>query len=229
MRTELKVGSLSTHPPEIPFFSLLCNNTLDGEHSIEGVHAILAANKRDPTTVADIANYTFGTEIKPEQVQVVQYIPDKLDELFAGEFGFRIFPVAYAALKGDGVQAWISPALVPAGHPLCSRTNSENSVHIVLRDDVGQSRTKGFLYYVRLRVKDQPHVLAQVSQGFGDAGISIKEMRQPQAEEGSKAADMAFLLWPCQAQVLQSALTAISGLKGVMRINVPLRAFNKTE
>jgi len=226
MTKELHVGSLTTAQDMIPIYSLLETRSLNG--SIREIHAVLNGNNRNPETLTDIAECAFGVKIKSEQVNVTKCTLDKRDAFFAKEFGFTILPVAYAALSGGDVEAWIGPALVPAEHPLYHRTENDNSIHIVFKNGKKQDEAKGFSYYVRLRVKDQSGALGQIAEKFGNAGVSIKEMRQPEAKKDSDETDMAFLLWPCQAKVLQSALSAIAGLGDiVMGVNPPLKAFNK--
>lgn len=223
---ELIVGSLSTGPQDkISLSSLLRMKSLNG--GIREIHAALNDNDRNPQTLVDMVRDAFGIEFKPDQVDVSTYVPDKMDQFFAEKFGFKILPVAYIALEGRDVEAWIAPALIPANHPLQDKTEKDNSIHVVSRKN-SDKNAGGFFYYVRLRVKDYPGVLGEITEEFGNVDISIREMHQPQAEISNEV-DMAFLLSSCQDQVLQRAISAIAGLAVVLRVNEPLRAFNKSK
>lgn len=229
---ELRIGSLTTTPVDrIPFSSLLDMKSLNG--GIREVHAVLDENNRTPQVLADITRRAFGVEIKSGQVQVSDYIPDRYDDIFAKEFGFRIIPVAYTALRSGEVEAWIGPTLIPEGHPLYHGTEKDNSINVVSEEVNGNNEAekpdtkKGFSYYVRLRVEDKASVMSTVAEEFGNLDINIKGVFQHLAQDKSQDVDIAFLLSPCSERALQLALTMIKGLNTVVSVNAPLRAFNK--
>ncbi len=76
-------------------------------------------------------------------------------------------------------------------------------------------------FYLRVRVSDQPGVLARVAAVFGDEGVSIRSMVQ---EGSGAAADLVFLLHPAREAHLFSALERlraldeVEGEPGVIRI-----------
>ena len=67
-------------------------------------------------------------------------------------------------------------------------------------------------FYLRLRVNDQPGVLAKVSALFGDHGVSIHSMVQ---EGGGDEAELVLLLHPVREAQFFGALDQISALPDV--------------
>jgi homoserine dehydrogenase len=67
-------------------------------------------------------------------------------------------------------------------------------------------------FYLRLRVNDQPGVLAKVSTLFGDHGVSIHSMVQ---EGGGDEAELVLLLHPVREAQFFGALEQISALPDV--------------
>jgi homoserine dehydrogenase len=67
-------------------------------------------------------------------------------------------------------------------------------------------------FYLRLRVSDQPGVLAKVSALFGDHGVSIHSMVQ---EGGGDEAELVLLLHPVREAQFFAALDQISALPDV--------------
>lgn len=222
---ELRVSSFSTAHEGIPAYYLFA---LQEGENIKEIHVTLDKGRRTPQTVRELAKYAFNADINAHDIRVNNYDPDEKDRMFAEEFGFEILPIVYLHRQERNVEAWIAPVLLPKSHPFCERVQKSAAVHVIPKNDNGKD--DDFSYYVRLRVDDQPGVLNRVTEEFGNAGISIQQMRQPKAEEGNSEADMAFLLWPCEAENLQSALTAIAGLSSiVMKVNPPLRVFSKSK
>ncbi|MEK7450855.1 MAG: ACT domain-containing protein [Patescibacteria group bacterium] len=230
MKKELFVSALTTEPkPAIPIEFLLRQQSIDG--GVTRIEAVLDKNNLNAKTLARLAALAFGIGIKPKEISVLKYVPDKRDEFFAGKFGFKILPIAHAALKGGKVEAWIGPAFVPSKHPLTQNGN-KRSVLLSSEKSEGKKPKIGVRlnseivssYYVRFAVKDNPGVLAQIAQKLGDQGISISEMLQPEAEEGSDQTEIAFLLHPCETQNLNLAVQSISNLEVVIKkANLPLR------
>ena len=76
-------------------------------------------------------------------------------------------------------------------------------------------------FYVRLRVSDEPGVLAKVSALFGDHGVSIHSMVQ---EGGGDEAELVLLLHPVREEQFfaalgkMKALPEVKGEPGVIRV-----------
>lgn len=237
MSGELFVGSLITVPQGIiPLSNLLETHLVN--RGITEINAVLDGNNLTAETIAALGRSAFGVDVSSQQVYVTDFNFDERDEFFAKEFGFKILPVAHIGIRDGEIETWIGPTLIPVNHPLSQRIEIGNSALVNSEGNKAQLNNREIRpnsetvssYYVRLKVKDQAGVLAQVSQEFGNIGISIREMRQPQSKEGSDEADMAFLLWPCQTQALQSAINSLAGLSSiVISVSVPLRVFNKSK
>lgn len=228
---ELFVSALTTEPkPTIPIERLLAAQSMDG--GVTRIEAVLDKHNFNTETFSRLTAFAFGVVIKPEEVSVLDYIPDERDKFFAEKFGFKILPIAHAALREERVEAWIGPAFVPIKHPLTQNGN-KSSVLLSSEESERKKRKIGVRlnaeivssYYVRFSVKDNPGVLAQIARKLGYQGISIREMLQPEAEEGSNQTEIAFLLHPCKTQDLNSAVNSIKGLGRdiVVNTNVPLR------
>ena len=87
-----------------------------------------------------------------------------------------------------------------------------------------QTRTS---YYLRLRVKDEAGVLAQVTHILADAAISINAVLQREAGavggEGSQHTDLIILTHEAQEGAMNSALQRLQGLPAVLAPIVRLR------
>lgn len=226
---ELLVNAVTTMPkPMIPIESLLAARSIDG--GVTRIEAVLDKHNLNVKTLTRLAVLAFGIGIKPEEISVLDYVPDERDKFFAEKFGFTILPIAHAALKEGRVEAWIGPAFVSVKHPLTQNGN-KTSVLLSSEESGREKRKIGVRlnseivssYYVRFAVKDNPGVLAQIAKELGDQEISIKEMLQPEAKEGSNETEIAFILHPCVTQDLNLAVNAISKLNVVVKANSPLR------
>ncbi|MBR6976068.1 MAG: homoserine dehydrogenase, partial [Ottowia sp.] len=82
-------------------------------------------------------------------------------------------------------------------------------------------------YYLRLRVKDEAGVLAQVTRILADAAISINAVLQREAGdvggEGSQHTDLIILTHEAQEGAMNSALQRLQGLPAVLAPIVRLR------
>ena len=82
-------------------------------------------------------------------------------------------------------------------------------------------------YYLRLRVKDEAGVLAQVTRILADAAISINAVLQREAGdvggEGSQHTDLIILTHEAQEGAMNSALQRLQGLPAVLTPIVRLR------
>jgi len=71
-------------------------------------------------------------------------------------------------------------------------------------------------YYLRMRVADQPGVLADVTRLLADAGISIDAMLQKEPGEGEKQTDIIMLTHQTQEKNVESAIAQIEALPTVV-------------
>jgi homoserine dehydrogenase len=71
-------------------------------------------------------------------------------------------------------------------------------------------------YYLRMRVSDQPGVLADVTRMLADANISIDAMLQKEASDGESQTDIIILTHQTQEKQVLGALARIEGLSTVM-------------
>jgi len=81
-------------------------------------------------------------------------------------------------------------------------------------------------YYLRLRVKDKPGVLSEITRVFADLKISIDAMVQKEPHEGEEQADIVMLTHPTLEQNINTAIARIEKLPVVsgkiMRIRLEM-------
>ena len=70
-------------------------------------------------------------------------------------------------------------------------------------------------YYLRLRVADQPGVLAEITRILADASISIDAMLQKEPDEGETQTDIILLTHQTQEKNINAAIAAIEALNTV--------------
>ena len=70
-------------------------------------------------------------------------------------------------------------------------------------------------YYLRLRVSDQPGVLADITRILADASISIDAMLQKEPDEGETQTDIILLTHQTQEKNINAAIVAIEALNTV--------------
>ncbi len=70
-------------------------------------------------------------------------------------------------------------------------------------------------YYLRLRVADQPGVLADITRILADASISIDAMLQKEPDEGETQTDIILLTHQTQEKNINAAIAAIEALNTV--------------
>jgi homoserine dehydrogenase len=73
-------------------------------------------------------------------------------------------------------------------------------------------------YYIRLNAADQPGVLAQIAQVFGDNRISISSAIQPESDETTQTAEIVIMTHPAREKAMQAALNALKNLSVVREI-----------
>ena len=70
-------------------------------------------------------------------------------------------------------------------------------------------------YYLRLRVADQPGVMADITRILADASISIDAMLQKEPDEGETQTDIILLTHQTQEKNINAAIAAIEALNTV--------------
>jgi homoserine dehydrogenase len=78
-------------------------------------------------------------------------------------------------------------------------------------------------YYLRLRVRDQPGVLADITRALADGGISIDAFFQREPEEGADETDVVLIAHRCIEKKMRDAIRKIEALKTVLSEVVVLR------
>ncbi len=93
----------------------------------------------------------------------------------------------------------------------------ENEIPVLGLDDL-ETR-----YYLRVSVKDQPGVLAQIAQSLGNHNVSIAAVNQKEADEGEQTAELVVMTHRAREGAMRDALQEISALPVVARVNAFLR------
>lgn len=78
-------------------------------------------------------------------------------------------------------------------------------------------------YYLRLRVRDQPGVLADITRALADGGISIDAFFQKEPDEGADETDVVLIAHRCIEKKMRDAIRKIEALKTVLSEVVVLR------
>ena len=78
-------------------------------------------------------------------------------------------------------------------------------------------------YYLRLRVKDQPGVLADITRVLAQAKISIDAFFQREPQEGDHETDVVLITHTCVEKEMRAAIQAIEALSTVIAPVVMLR------
>jgi homoserine dehydrogenase len=78
-------------------------------------------------------------------------------------------------------------------------------------------------YYLRLRVKDQPGVLADITRALADSQISIDAFFQREPDEGEHETDVVLITHLCKEQQMRDAISRIEELPTVLAKGVMLR------
>jgi homoserine dehydrogenase len=87
---------------------------------------------------------------------------------------------------------------------------------------VPMARVRSY-YYLRLRVKDEPGVLADITRVLADGQISIDTFFQREPEEGMAETDVVLITHQCVEQDMQAAISRIEKLPTVLTQAVMLR------
>ena len=78
-------------------------------------------------------------------------------------------------------------------------------------------------YYLRLRVKDQPGVLADITRALADGQISIDAFFQREPDEGEDSTDVVLITHVCVEAQMRAAIAKIQKLPTVLSDVVMLR------
>jgi homoserine dehydrogenase len=78
-------------------------------------------------------------------------------------------------------------------------------------------------HYLRMRVADEPGVLADITRVLADGGISIDALFQKEAEDGQNQTDIIMLTHEAIEGAVRSAIQRIEGLPTVLNKVILLR------
>ncbi len=78
-------------------------------------------------------------------------------------------------------------------------------------------------YYLRLRVKDKPGVLADITRALADGAISIDAFFQREPDEGASETDVILITHQCVEKKMRAAIARIEALPTVVSEVVMLR------
>ncbi len=74
-------------------------------------------------------------------------------------------------------------------------------------------------YYIRLKAKDRPGVLAQIATVFGKNKISISSAIQPESDEKTRTAEIVIMTHPAGEKAMQKALRQLARLEVVKEVS----------
>lgn len=142
----------------------------------------------------------------------IYVIGDSVGEtMFFGE-GAGSLPAA-SAVVGDVIE--VARHLARGCLGLVGCTCSE---HLPVRD-MGDLVTR---YYIRLQVDDEPGVLAATAHVFGDHGVSLASVMQPEVEEGHTA-ELVYVTHMASESSVRASLAQIEALDVVRAVGTVLR------
>jgi homoserine dehydrogenase len=78
-------------------------------------------------------------------------------------------------------------------------------------------------YYLRLRVKDKPGVLADITRALADSQISIDAFFQREPDEGMDETDVILITHLCEERQMRAAMDRIGKLPTVLSEIVMIR------
>ena len=177
---------------------------------------------------------TFGAA----EVEGIERI-ELLDLRLAKDLGYRVKLVATAARSSGDISVRVHPALVPLDHPLARTGGALNALFIEGRrigrlfvqgpgagggptaaaclrpfTPVDTSHVLG-RYYLRLIVRDQPGVIAAVSETLGGAGVSIDSFLQKPVE-GAGGVPIVLTTHAVIESVLSEAVRRMTALPALL-------------
>lgn len=193
--------------------------------SIRGIDKIDIANARNMGYVikqiaqARIVNETLQAWVGPTLIPKQHLLADVNGSLN----GLLLFgkPIEEIKLQGRGAGAGPTSSSIWSdvlkasyhieSHTLPIMPNIKSSAEILPFGGYQNS------HYIRMTVKDQPGVLAEISQILGNNNISISRLIQPEGIGG--ITEIIFLTHPSKEINFQNALEKISKEKSVIKIN----------
>jgi len=101
--------------------------------------------------------------------------------------------------------------------PLSYQADAMSDLSVVSIDEIESC------YYMRLRVKDKPGVLADITRALADRQISIDAFIQREPEEGEDETDVILMTHLCLEKNMRDAIRAIESLSTVLSQAVVLR------
>ncbi len=101
--------------------------------------------------------------------------------------------------------------------PLSFQADAMADLSVVAIDEIESC------YYMRLRVKDKPGVLADITRALADRQISIDAFIQREPEEGADETDVILMTHLCLERNMRDAMRAIEALPTVLSEAVVLR------
>ncbi len=78
-------------------------------------------------------------------------------------------------------------------------------------------------FYIRLRVMDQPGVLAEITRSLSDEKISIDAFFQKEPDQGEDSTDVVLLTHKCLGKNIFSAIESIKSIKSIIDEPIVLR------
>ena len=115
-------------------------------------------------------------------------------------------------------------ALLGAPAPIISEEDEETYAELGAGVELASPSDIRSPYYLRLRVKDQPGVLAKITEVLSDQGISIASMIQHE-EPSSRSATLLFTTHQSNEQVISDTLKRLKKLSAVIGTPFLLRIF----
>ncbi len=126
------------------------------------------------------------------------------DIMFYGP-GAGMFPTA-SAMLGDIMDIAMTRGMGRSHPAMCTALNDRPVV------PMGETISE---YYIRLRVKDQPGVLARIATICGQHGVSLKTVEQPEADLGM--AELILITHQVKEAAIQAAVAEFNELDVVTR------------
>src|SRR6266550_2696842 len=199
--------------------------------------------------LAILGSIAYEIKVRPDDIyrEGIEGI-EPVDFRYARELGFAIKLIAHTQRHTGRVEARVHPALVPLDHPLARVEGAENAVFVegdlvdlarsIRRgvqsrpsfsfDDrigvvpIGEVKTRA---YYRIRVADQPGVVAAIGQVFAEEGVSISSFIQKDAWSHDQTAELVVTTHPSLDASLQKARERMARLEPVHAVSSFLRVF----
>lgn len=194
-----------------------------------------------PKDLPQLAKACFGIDLIKEQIHHFERDFGPPDLSFAEEFGYKIVP-NFARLKstrnrlpggqtGQIVEAWTSPVVIPKSH-LLAKFAKENAVALFSQTEMSTLSTSevtvmlGFgeetpKHYIKVRLLDEPLVLAQLCKIIGDADINIRGLIQPKSTD-EISTEAVLIIDHCPTVRFQDAISQIQKATSQIKLSTIL-------